>query len=103
MQSIYHICPKTEWENARRTGSLVNNSLVEEGFIHCSRIEQIPEVARRFFHGIPNLLLLEIDLDKLSAEVRWELVGDQRFPHVYGPLNLDAIIGVQDLTISRIE
>ena len=100
MGSIFHIGTKTEWELARRSGSYVNDSLAEEGFIHCSRIEQIPEVAARFFRGIPELVLLEIDSEKLACELRWELVDGQLFPHIYGPVNLDAIRAVQDLSLT---
>ena len=84
-------------------GAYTNRSLAEEGFIHCSTIEQIPQVARRFFDGVSDLVLLEIDTGKLSAEVRWELAGDQKYPHVYGPLNLDAIASFQDLSGLTIE
>lgn len=96
MPFIYHICLKEDWEVAPKTGSYSTRSLAEEGFIHCSRMEQIPEVARRFFPGVPNLVLLEIDPDKLAAELRWEQVDDQHFPHIYGPINLDAIRQARD-------
>ena len=79
--------------------SLVAPSLGEEGFIHCSTRAQVEATANRIFRGSGDLLLLEVDPDRLTAPLKWERatdVGDD-FPHVYGPLNVDAVVGTQTL------
>jgi uncharacterized protein (DUF952 family) len=52
-------------------------------------------VANLFFQGASNLVLLWIDPRLVSAEIRWEAVGNQVYPHIYGPLNIDAVCAVQ--------
>jgi len=71
-------------------------SLAEEGFIHCSTVEQILDTANRFYHNDPNLLVLVIDPNRLTAEVRWENLEGGRvlFPHIYGPLNREAVLKI---------
>ncbi|NTV63395.1 MAG: DUF952 domain-containing protein, partial [Oscillochloris sp.] len=74
-------------------GAYAADSLTSEGFIHCSTREQVLATAARFFAGRRDLLLLAIDPARLSAELRYE-EGDLgvRFPHLYGPLELGAVI-----------
>ena len=49
------------------------------------------------FHGRSDLVLLVIDSDRVTAPIRYEDAGSgQRFPHIYGPLGLDAVVAVQD-------
>jgi uncharacterized protein (DUF952 family) len=98
---ILHILRRAEWEEAVRRGSYRPSSIDAEGFIHCSTLSQAVETAKIFFRGATDLLLLRIDESKVAAEVRFEapaVPGDARpgtlFPHVYGPLNLDAIVEV---------
>ncbi len=95
---IYHIASAEDWERARRTGeyrgSTRGRTLEEEGFIHCSRAGQLAAVANRFYGGATGLVLLTIDERRLAPEVRYESVpgSGEPFPHVYGPLNADAVI-----------
>jgi uncharacterized protein (DUF952 family)/predicted acetyltransferase len=91
---ILHLCPRTVWEKAKKEGVYQPASLVLEGFIHCSRLVQILDVANRFYLGEIDLLLLWIDLERLQPEVRWESVDGDEFPHVFGPINLDTISAV---------
>jgi uncharacterized protein (DUF952 family) len=97
--TILHITTDTAWADARRDGQLVTPSLAEEGFIHCSTHAQVEATANRIFRGSGDLLLLELDPAKLTAPLKWERatdVGDE-FPHIYGPLNLDAVVGTRPL------
>lgn len=74
-------------------------SLEIEGFIHCSRADQLLEVANSIYQGVPDLILLWIDPNKVNADIKFELGSegsDQRYPHLYGPLNLDAVISTSD-------
>jgi len=110
---IYHIAKRGAWLEANMRGSYSPPSLAAEGFIHCARLEQILAVADDFYRGEADLLLLIcIDEDKLTAELRWEspahpqplsaaaTLGEATFPHLYGPINFDAIVAVFDLVES---
>jgi uncharacterized protein (DUF952 family) len=93
---IYHITTAEEWKQALFNGFYEASSLKTEGFIHCSREGQVKGVLERYFKDQTNLLKLVIDTDKLTDELRFELAPsvNEEFPHVYGPINLDAVIGV---------
>ena len=71
-------------------------SLAQEGFIHFSTVEQILDTANRFYRSDPNLLVLVVDPEKLTAEVRYENLegGGTLFPHLYGPLNRQAVLKI---------
>ena len=90
---IYHITQLTDWEKARAAGSYRADSLASEGFIHCSTREQVPATGLRFYKGRTDLLLLEIEPGRLTAPLKYENSegGQPPFPHIYGPLNLDAV------------
>jgi uncharacterized protein (DUF952 family) len=98
MTTILHIARKTDWEQARAEGSYRADTLASEGFIHCSTPEQVIPVANHLFRGQPDLVLLVIDRDKVEAPIRDENLegGTALFPHIYGPLNLDAVVDVLD-------
>jgi uncharacterized protein (DUF952 family) len=93
---VVHIAPRDAWEQARSSGQYAPASLAVEGFIHCSGVEQVVEVANAAYAGRRDLALLCVDVHLLEAELRYESgePGGASFPHVYGPLNLDAVIAV---------
>ena len=92
---LFHIVPAREWEHAAEP--FAPASLQTEGFIHCSVREQVPLVAAALFAGRADLLLVRIDPDRLAAAVRWEDCYEtgEEFPHIYGPLPLDAVTDVR--------
>ncbi len=95
---IIHLCSAGRVaEKLRNRECTRSKSLEQEGFIHCSQPEQILEVANRFYHGISELVLLWMDPDKVTSEIRWEGANNSLFPHIYGPINLDAVISVTEL------
>jgi uncharacterized protein (DUF952 family) len=99
MPEILHITSRTLWLAAKNSGSYAADSLAREGFIHCSTREQALRVADAFFASQRGLVLLVVDPRRLRPEVRWEPGADrpgELFPHVYGPINLDAVIAVHD-------
>lgn len=71
--------------------------LEEAGFIHLCTAAQLPGVARRFYAGVTDpLVVLVVDLQacaEAGSPVRWEPApdADELFPHVYGPLPWAAI------------
>lgn len=94
---IYHIVSKTDWEAAKASDTYEGDTLFTEGFIHCSTIEQVIDVADFRFKGRTDLLILTIDPAELTAPLKYEDGGDGRmFPHVYGPIEKTAVVGVAD-------
>ena len=96
MPVIYHITTKAEWDRAVDNGSYETPSLSEEGFIHCSQENQIAGVLERYFAGQKDLVKLVIDTDKLTSRFvfEWSPSVQDTFPHIYGPINTDAVIEV---------
>ena len=94
--TIFHITTAAAWEQAKRDGAYAADSLATEGFIHCSERRQVLWVANIRFKGRTDLVLLHVDSTRLTAPVTYENLegGADPFPHVYGPLNLDAVIEV---------
>ena len=100
---ILHIASNEAWLAAVKKGAYHADSLSTEGFIHCSTKFQIVDVANTFYRGQHGLVLLVIDTAKLDAEYKWEPPAEPEptharagdlFPHVYGPINLDAVTNV---------
>ena len=91
---ILHIAHRDEWAAAQAAGDYRADSLATEGFIHCSTPEQVLIPANERFQGQTDLLLLVIDPDRLAVELVYEDCYETgtAFPHIYGPLNLDAVV-----------
>lgn len=96
---IFHITSKSEWEWAQRIGVYQPGSLEGDGFIHCSMVDQVIGIANKLFRGQMDLILLCIDDTRVTPLVKYEDLYQSRqlYPHIYGALNLDAIISVADL------
>ena len=91
MHQIVHICSQPDWQSAQTAGEYRAASLPTEGFIHCSRPEQALDTANRYYAGQQGLLLLWINPATLRAELHWESSHGEVYPHLYGPLNLEAV------------
>jgi len=104
---IYHITSRSAWTEARQSGEYRAESLESEGFIHCSTGSQVLPVVEKFYRGQRGLLLLKIDPALLSSDLKWEppsggtpppgVPQGDLFPHIYGPLNLEAVVKAVDL------
>lgn len=98
---IYHIATVADWEQAREDGAYTTSTrgrtLEQQGFIHASTAGQTARVANLFYKdaGEP-LVVLVIDTDKLTSPLQHDEVPgwDEPFPHIYGPLNPDAVDAV---------
>jgi uncharacterized protein (DUF952 family) len=90
---LFHLAARGDWERALASGTYATGSLRREGFVHCSTAGQHAAVANDLFAGRTDLVLLLLDPDRLAPEVRFERAGPggEAFPHVYGPVNLDAV------------
>lgn len=114
---IYHITTFADWTSAQSAGRYRAPSLDQEGFIHCSTAAQVVPVANRYYRGAVDLCLLSIAEDRLSAPLKWEppappsgspsgprrtpdqaaAAAAELYPHLYGPLNLDAVLAITAL------
>lgn len=105
---IYHITTRSEWQTAQATGHYAVPALQREGFIHCSTAAQVVRVGNAFYREVPDCVLLCIEPKKLTSPVQWEapahpdpdnpppVAAQELFPHIYGPLNLAAVVRVVD-------
>lgn len=99
MTEILHVTRRTSWSAAKKSGNYAADTLKTEGFIHCSTREQVLRVANSIFAGQRGLVLLVVDPRRLRPEVRWEPGADkpeELFPHIYGPINQEAVVKVLD-------
>lgn len=98
MALIYHITAASDWEQARREReyrlSTRGRSLADEGFIHASTAQQVAPVANASYQDASDLVVLVIDTSRVRPEIRYEHVPgmEDPFPHIYGPLNVDAVV-----------
>ena len=93
---IYHLLPAARWAAQPPDEPYAGDTLATEGFIHCTaEPERLPAVANAFYRAAPGPhVILCIRAAAVTSEVRWEAADGQRFPHIYGSLNLDAVVGV---------
>jgi phosphoethanolamine N-methyltransferase len=101
---IFHITDTSTWAASQAAGNHTSSSrglsLADEGFIHCSTAGQVEGVLARFYNGVEDLLLLHVDPDRLTSPLRYDDVpGAGTFPHVYGPINLDAVVHVEPIVV----
>ena len=99
MGVIYHIAYADEWRAARAAGEYTTStrgvSLAEQGYIHASAAHQVAQVANAFYAGEHGLVVLVIDEDAVRPRIAYEPPAPgvaELFPHIYGPLNTDAVV-----------
>lgn len=110
MAELLHITERSLWEAARASGtyemSTRGHTLQDVGFIHCSLRHQLPRVAQLLYGDFDPaaLVVLVIDSERISAPLRYEppVPGDEcgpaaeEFPHIYGPLPVDAVVAEEE-------
>ncbi|MDI1242390.1 MAG: DUF952 domain-containing protein [bacterium] len=93
---IYHIVLPEIWERAKHNSTYAAESLESEGFIHCSYEDQLDGVIGRYYSDAPDLVILKLDVNKLTSKLVSEpSTGGEVYPHIYGPINLDAVVEVR--------
>ncbi|MGZ4738051.1 MAG: DUF952 domain-containing protein [Ilumatobacteraceae bacterium] len=103
---IFHITDGATWAESQargqHTGSTRGVGLTDEGYIHCSTSAQWRGVVDRFYADARDLLLLHVDEQLLTSPLVYEQLpgAPEPFPHVYGPINLDAVVDVERLETS---
>ena len=102
-ERIFHIATEADWRRTLESGSYTTStagrSLEDEGFIHASRRDQVQGVFDRYYRNAgERLVLLTIDPARLAdVEVRVEAVGEDTYPHIYGPITRTAVVDVTPL------
>ena len=99
MPEILHITTPQTWQQAVAQGEYRAEKLETEGFIHFSTSKQLPRVAETFYKDQEGLVVLRVNTQMLNSPLKWESPPDseERFPHLHGPLNLDAVTKVETL------
>jgi uncharacterized protein (DUF952 family) len=93
---IYHIVLPDVWA-AFDTELYRAKSLETEGFIHCSFADQLEGVIKRYYKGEDRIVILEIDPERLmSRMIKEPSTNNEIYPHIYGPINRDAIVSVEE-------
>ena len=98
MNLALHLVPAALWEAVSSDAPFRAESLGTEGFIHLTHgMADLVEVADRFYRDDPRpQLVLTVDLDRLTAP--WRYDGDERYPHVYGPIDRDTVLDVRPIS-----
>jgi uncharacterized protein (DUF952 family) len=105
---ILHLLPERVWREVEDARTYLPEAYDDDGFVHCSPDEDVMlAVANAFYAGEDDeLVVWDLDESRLTSEVRWEAPdhgpppgapADTRFPHVYGPIELDAVVAVRRL------
>ena len=105
-QFIYHLTTRGAWST--RSNNYSPASLESDGFIHCSTLHQLTNVANAFYKCAREVVVLVIDTSKLTSDVRWEPPSHPDgspaehvyllYPHIYGEINTDAVVEIADMT-----
>jgi len=95
---IYHIISRDKWGDVKDQNLYEPDSLEKEGFTHCSEKDQLEIVAEFQELDREKHLVLEIEEDKIKSEIKYEGETEEKFPHIYGPINLDAIEDTKELS-----
>lgn len=110
---IFHIATLADWRAAQASGTYTTSTrgrtLAEEGFIHASRGDQWQGVRDRFYADVSEpLVLLSIDTELLTSPVVDEEVpgaapGGETFPHIYGPIDVGAVLTTLPLDDEQVQ
>jgi uncharacterized protein (DUF952 family) len=94
---IYHIVLPEIWAHFKDKEFYEAESLATEGFIHCSFSEQLEAVLQRYYAGKEKVLILTIETEKLKSKLVEEAsTNNEIYPHIYGKINTDAIVEIEE-------
>jgi uncharacterized protein (DUF952 family) len=87
---IYLLMDPDDYARALREGVWAPESLRDEGFIHASPADQLTRVANKHYSRFDELRVVALRADRIRSEIRWEPAAGGLYPHIYGPVNMDA-------------
>jgi uncharacterized protein (DUF952 family) len=96
---LYHITTRDDWAEAEIQKIYKPATLTTEGFIHLSTDKQLLVSANKFYRGKADLLVVAINEKRLDAPLKFETANNDSYPHLYGPLNVDAVVEVVGLPV----
>ena len=95
--NVFHVVLPEKWAEASDKDLYEAESLATEGFIHCSFAGQLDGVLERYYSGVERVIILEIDPTRLTSRLVEEpSTNDEIYPHVYGPINTNAVVGAEE-------
>jgi uncharacterized protein (DUF952 family) len=94
----FHLTTMECWERQKNLETYVPDAFANEGFIHCTDGQQnMIDTANRYYANDPaTFICLEIDPARVSSEIRYEDPA-HIYPHIYGPLNTEAVIAIRSM------
>lgn len=95
---IYLLSSQDEYQQALQSGQLLRDSITTEGFIHACPKNQLNRVANKFYKNTHKPLLLTVEKEKISSTVKYEPAKGGLYPHIYGPLNINAVIKAEPIS-----
>lgn len=98
---LYRLVRAAEWKAAVADG-VFNGSDHDrrDGFVHLSTADQVEGTADRYFAGLDDVLLLKLDRDRLSGDIRMERSsGGDLYPHLYGVIPLEAVLEAEPVPL----
>ena len=98
MRLAYHGTPKKYFQSLDRAAPYVPADFQKDGFIHTTEgREAVAIVLTTYYKASPEpWVVLYVDQDRVTSPVRYDDPAEV-FPHIYGPLNRDAILAVEDI------
>jgi uncharacterized protein (DUF952 family) len=95
--NVFHVVLPEKWTETSDKDLYEAESLATEGFIHCSFAGQLDGVLERYYSGVERVIILEIDPTRLTSRLVEEpSTNDEIYPHVYGPINTNAVVGAEE-------
>ncbi|WAJ72294.1 DUF952 domain-containing protein [Catenovulum adriaticum] len=98
---IYLLSSQAEYEQALQNGQLIRDSIKTEGFIHASPKNQLNRVANKFYKNTHKPLLLTVEKEKILSTVKYEPAKGGLYPHIYGPLNINAVVKALPISTNK--
>lgn len=99
--NIYLLSSQAEYQQALNEGTLTRDSLTSEGFIHATPKSQLNRLANKYYKEKVQPLILVVNKQLIVPEVKWEPASGGLYPHIYGPLNINAVTGVEEISLNN--
>jgi len=98
---IYLLSSQAEYQQALNAGTLIRDSLKSEGFIHATPKSQLNRLANKYYKEKLSPLILMVDKKLITAQVKWEPATGGLYPHIYGPLNINAVTKIEEISLAE--